>query len=224
MIGVALSRWTMSYFATALIALIAAEGLMLAGFGYPNAAISAPQSLVLVHLVAIGWLSLLLCGALFQFVPVLVARSLYSNSLPLPTLALLVSGLCALLLGFLQLSGSIGSRFGFFPAAAILLGAGFALVVTEFFGWLHKHANATACFLTSENLSGSQSARDVSVVSAGVHNAFVLRKVRGLVGFLYGQSVHVSSYGNGNAIVVFSKIRHHAGFSDSRLNTIAKLS
>ena len=129
MIGVALSRWTMSYFATALIALIAAEGLMLAGFGYPNAAISAPQSLVLVHLVAIGWLSLLLCGALFQFVPVLVARSLYSNSLPLPTLALLVSGLCALLLGFLQLSGSIGSRFGFFPAAAILLGAGFALVI-----------------------------------------------------------------------------------------------
>ena len=129
MIGVALSRWTMSYFATAVIALIAAEGFMLAGFGYPNAAIGAPHSLLLVHLVAIGWLSLLLCGALFQFVPVLVARSLYSNSLPLPTLGLLVTGLIALLLGFLQLNGNIAAGFNFFPAAAILLGAGFSLVI-----------------------------------------------------------------------------------------------
>ena len=43
MVGVALSRWTMSYFATALLALIVAEGLMLAGIGYPHAPIAAPE-------------------------------------------------------------------------------------------------------------------------------------------------------------------------------------
>lgn len=128
-VGVALSRWTMSYFATAVLALIAAEGFMLAGIGYPHAPIAAPASLLLVHLVAIGWLSLLMCGALFQFVPVLVNRPLYSNTLPLPTLILLVTGLAALLLGFAQLGETIQKPFGFFPAAAILLGAGFVLVL-----------------------------------------------------------------------------------------------
>ncbi|MGB3864562.1 MAG: hypothetical protein WBA29_02905 [Xanthobacteraceae bacterium] len=129
MVGVALSRWTMSYFATALLALIAAEALMLAGFGYPAAPLRAPDTLLLVHLVAIGWLSLLMCGALFQFVPVLIARPLYSDMLPLPTLCLLAAGLAALLCGFLQLGGHVDHGFGFFPAAAILLGAGFALVL-----------------------------------------------------------------------------------------------
>ncbi|ABE62279.1 conserved hypothetical protein [Nitrobacter hamburgensis X14] len=129
MVGVALSRWTMSYFATAVIALLAAEGLMLAGIGYPQAPIGAPASLLLVHLIAIGWLSLLMCGALFQFAPVLVAKPLYNNALPLPTLGLLIAGLAALLLAFLQLGGTIHAPFGLFPAAAVLLGAGFGLVL-----------------------------------------------------------------------------------------------
>ena len=33
--GITLSRWTMSYFATALVALLTALGLMVAGNGYP---------------------------------------------------------------------------------------------------------------------------------------------------------------------------------------------
>ncbi|HRP18142.1 MAG TPA: thioredoxin family protein [Ginsengibacter sp.] len=90
----------MTYFASALIALLVAECLMAAGFGYPAVAAGAPETLVLVHIVAIGWLSLLMCGALFQFVPVLVARPLYDGSLPLPTLGCLVGGLIFLLLGF----------------------------------------------------------------------------------------------------------------------------
>jgi len=69
------------------------------GFGYPTADIAMPQSLLVVHLVAIGWLSLLMCGALFQFVPVLIARPLHSDGLPLPTLASLAAGL--FLLAFL---------------------------------------------------------------------------------------------------------------------------
>ncbi len=129
MVGVSLSRWTMLYFASALVALVVAEGLMAAGYGYPAVPIEAPETLVVVHVVAIGWLSLLMCGALFQFVPVLVARPLHSNSLPLPTLGCLVTGLAALLLGFLQLAGHTMLGVAFFPIAGLLLGAGFSLAV-----------------------------------------------------------------------------------------------
>ena len=129
MIGVTLSRWTMSYFAVALAALVLGEMLMVAGYGFPSAAVRAPQTLVLVHIVAIGWLSLLLCGALFQFVPVLVARSLHSNMLPLPALLFLVAGLGALVAGFLQLAGTIGPAPALLPLGATSLAIGFALAL-----------------------------------------------------------------------------------------------
>jgi len=128
-VGATLSRWTMSYFAAALACLVGAEILMAAGFGFPGLAIGAPETLLLVHLVAIGWLSLLMLGALFQFVPVLIAKPIYSNALPLPTLLLLLIGLTALLLGFLQLAGRISGAFPYFPAAAVFLGLGFALAL-----------------------------------------------------------------------------------------------
>jgi hypothetical protein len=102
---------------------------MVAGYGFPAVPIQAPQTLVLVHLIAIGWLSLLLCGALFQFVPVLVARSLYSNTLPLPALLLLLAGLGALLAGFLQLAGTIDFAPSLLPYGAISLAIGFTLVL-----------------------------------------------------------------------------------------------
>ncbi|MDG4892494.1 hypothetical protein P9272_02640 [Mesorhizobium sp. WSM4976] len=129
MIGVSLSRWTMSYFAAALLFLIAAEVLMMLGYGFPRAELQAPETLILVHLVAIGWLSLLMCGALFQFVPVLVAQPLHNDMLPLPALASLVAGLAALVLGFLQLAGRVSLQPPFFAFAGALLGSGFALVL-----------------------------------------------------------------------------------------------
>lgn len=129
MIGVSLSRWTMSYFAAALFSLVTAESFMAGGYGYPNAAIGAPETLILVHVVAIGWLSLLMCGALFQFVPVLVAHPLHSNRLPLPTLLALLAGLAALILGFLQLAGRIDPAPPFFVFASVLLACGFALTL-----------------------------------------------------------------------------------------------
>lgn len=127
--GVTLSRWTLSYFAAALCCLLVAECLMVSGYGFPAAAISAPETLILVHLVTIGWLSMLLCGALFQFVPVLVARPLYSNFLPLPALLCLIAGLAALIGGFLQLAGRLSLQMPCFSVAAGLLGTGFALVL-----------------------------------------------------------------------------------------------
>lgn len=127
--GVTLSRWTMSYFAAALIFLLIAELLMVAGYGYPATAIAAPETLILVHVTAIGWLSLLLCGALFQFVPVLIAHPIHSQTLPLPALAFLIAGLGALIAGFLQLAGFIAPHALCFPVAGFLLSIGFALVL-----------------------------------------------------------------------------------------------
>jgi hypothetical protein len=129
MIGASLSRWTMSYFAAALLALVAAEIMMAVGYGFPYAALQAPETLILVHVVAIGWLSLLMCGALFQFLPVLLARPLHSDTLPLPTLLLLLAGLAALILGFLQLTGRFDPTFPFFALGGLLLGLGFALML-----------------------------------------------------------------------------------------------
>jgi hypothetical protein len=121
----------MAYFAAALAALVLAEGLMAAGYGYPAAALKAPETLILVHIVAIGWLSLLMCGALFQFVPVLTARPLHNDSIPLPALVCLVTGLAALVLGFLQLAGHVQPDAPVFPLAAGLLGLGFGLTVWD---------------------------------------------------------------------------------------------
>jgi hypothetical protein len=129
MIGASLSRWTMSYFAAALVALVAAEALMAAGYGYPHAPLQAPDTLILVHVVAIGWLSLLMCGALFQFLPVLLARPLYNDTLPLPALLSLIAGLAALILGFLQLAGGFDVKCPLFAVAGLLLGLGFTLVL-----------------------------------------------------------------------------------------------
>jgi hypothetical protein len=129
MVGVSLSRWTMSYFAAALVALLVAEFMMTVGYGFPEAALAAPETLILVHVVAIGWLSLLMCGALLQFVPVLVVQPLYSDRLALPALGLLIAGLAALVIGFLQLAGHADPDIPAFAFAAVLLGSGFALVL-----------------------------------------------------------------------------------------------
>lgn len=122
-----LSRWTMAFFAMALIFLISAEGLMVSGYGFPNDAIEAPGTLVIVHLVAVGWLSLLMCGALFQFVPVLVAQPLRRAPLALPAFACLTAGLCFLLAGFLQLSGAFEIGIPFLVLGGTFLPLGFAL-------------------------------------------------------------------------------------------------
>lgn len=127
MVGVSLSRWTMSYFAVALLALLGAELLMIAGFGFPSQSIATPQTLVLVHIVAIGWLSLLVSGALIQFVPVLVVKPLAYPELPIVALALLVAGLVSLVAGFLGMAGLDVSSVPWLPLGAIALTAGFSL-------------------------------------------------------------------------------------------------
>jgi hypothetical protein len=131
MIGGSLFRWTMAWFASALAWLLVALALMLAGIGYPAADIASPDTLVLVHAVTIGWLSLAMCGALFQFVPVLVAKPLFAEQWALPALGLLTAGLVCLLGGFLALGGRLPLALWLLPAGAVLLVTGFTLVIID---------------------------------------------------------------------------------------------
>lgn len=140
--GTALSRWTMSYFTAALAFLVGAQVLMIAGYGFPAVPAEAPETLILVHMVTIGWLSLLMCGALFQFVPVLIAQPLRGGRLVLPALICLLSGLAFLLVGFLQLAGTIDTDLPLLAVAGMLLPAGFLLVVGVLVGTLVR-ANLT---------------------------------------------------------------------------------
>lgn len=129
MIGAALSRWTLSYFAASLVFLIAGVGLMAGGFGYPFHGIRAPETLIVVHIIAIGWLALLMSGALLQFVPVLVAKPLWGSSAQLPALLLLLTGLTGLLFSFAGMSGLLDNSVWLLPMSGLLLIAGFSLIV-----------------------------------------------------------------------------------------------
>lgn len=126
--GATLSRWTMSYFAIACLMLLTAQGLMAVGYGYPAASIGAPETLVVVHVTVIGWLSLLMGGALLQFVPVLVARPLVGGRFAAPALVLLAGGLAALVAGFVALSGSLDLPLFLLPLGGGMLLAGFGLL------------------------------------------------------------------------------------------------
>jgi hypothetical protein len=105
--GAPISRWTMAYFAAALSFFIAALVAMGSGFGLPSASFDAPSTLAVVHLIAVGWLGLLFCGALLQFVPVLAATQLRMPWLAGPALLMLLTGLVALVAGFLGLGGHV---------------------------------------------------------------------------------------------------------------------
>lgn len=98
-----LSRWTPAMFAAALLNFGLGLLLSVLGLGWPARPATGPISLAMVHLLTIGWLTLLMFAALFQFVPVITSRKLPNQALPLITLigvegglALMVGGFCSL--------------------------------------------------------------------------------------------------------------------------------
>lgn len=130
MISNRLSRWTLLFFACALVDFVAAQGLILAGVTWPLQPLWAPGTLVAVHLLAVGWLLLLILGALFQFVPVITSRPLASQRLSLATLAAVQTGLLAMVGGFLGVTGEVPVLAPALPAGAatVLLGVLIACV------------------------------------------------------------------------------------------------
>ena len=119
-----LSRWTLLFFACALVNLLAAEGLILAGLTWPTRATSTPGTLVAVHLLTIGWLLLLMLGALFQFVPVITSKPLVSQRFALATLVAVQGGLIGMICSFLGLGGESSIHAVALPTggAAVLVG------------------------------------------------------------------------------------------------------
>ncbi len=105
MFGSAISRWTMSYFWAAIAFFVLAQAVMVAGVAYPNASLFAPATLATVHLLTIGWLTLLMLGALHQFLPVITAQTMVANWSALVSLVAILMGLGGMEAGFLALAG-----------------------------------------------------------------------------------------------------------------------
>ncbi|MBU3030589.1 hypothetical protein [Paracoccus marinaquae] len=121
-----LARWTLSWFASALLFLIAALALAVLLAPAPGEW-TGGRGLALVHLLAIGWLSQMMFGALTQFLPVLLAHPLLWPHLSPVALALTGAGTLLLALGFTGLEGW-SPGFLLLPLAPVLLGAGFGLI------------------------------------------------------------------------------------------------
>ena len=101
--GDRVSRWTPLIFACALANFILAQLLIIAGVSWPAASDASGSTLAAVHLLTIGWLTLLMFGALFQFVPVLTSHRLRSHKLSLGALLLTELGLAGMVCGFFLL-------------------------------------------------------------------------------------------------------------------------
>lgn len=106
MISNRLSRWTLLFFACALVNFLAAQLVILSGVSWPFQPMYASGTLVAVHLLTVGWLLLLMLGALFQFIPVITSNVLPSQRLELVTLGAIEIGLLLMICGF------IGMGFG----------------------------------------------------------------------------------------------------------------
>ncbi|HET7306647.1 MAG TPA: hypothetical protein VFK24_02375 [Gammaproteobacteria bacterium] len=122
MISNRLSRWTLSFFGCALLNFIAAQALVIAGVSWPAQSWAAPGTLVAVHLLTIGWLLLLMLGALFQFVPVMTSKMLPSQNAALAALVGVEVGLLGMICGFVALGQGL-------PGLAHCLPVGGGLVI-----------------------------------------------------------------------------------------------
>jgi len=123
MLGSAVSRWTMLHFGVALAFFLIAQLSMVAGVSFPAASLSAPMTLAIVHLLTIGWLTVLMLGALHQFIPVITAQGKVAGTSALVSLILMLIGLGAMQAGFVALDGRLP------PAALTALPVGGILVL-----------------------------------------------------------------------------------------------
>lgn len=107
MFGSVISRWTMAHFWAAVILFIVAQAAMAAGFAFPTASLGAPTTLAAVHLLTVGWITVLMLGALHQFLPVITAQSIVAGRSALVSLIAILTGLAGMEAGFLAMGGIV---------------------------------------------------------------------------------------------------------------------
>lgn len=205
--GAALSRWTMTYFAAALLFLLLGETMMVAGYGFPSAPLGAPETLMLVHIITIGWLTLLMLGALLQFVPVLVGRSLRVERLALPALLLIVVGLLCLEVGFAALAGTVllNTYDLAAGAAALVLGIVIAVTIIGLTLWPARPLTVPArfvaigigCLVATAMLGGAfalelSGTAESEIASRLVLNGLPIHAILGLGGWMSFTAIGVS--------------------------------
>ena len=122
-----LSRWTPLIFACALVNFLLAQALVVAGMTWPEVALTAGSTLAAVHLITLGWLTLLMFGALFQFVPVIAGKPLVSQWLSLAVLILVELGLAGMAIGFLALDRGASRLRQCLPVGGMVVLAGVLL-------------------------------------------------------------------------------------------------
>lgn len=105
MFGSVISRWTMAHFWVALACFVAAQAEMALGIAFPAASLFDPLTLTAVHLLTIGWITLLMLGALHQFLPVITAQTIVAGRSALISLIAIAAGLIGMETGFLALAG-----------------------------------------------------------------------------------------------------------------------
>ncbi len=118
--GERISRWTPATFGCAFVNFVLAQLLLVAGVSWPVAPDISGATLATVHLLTIGWITLLMFGALFQFVPVLTGRTLWRQNLSLGALLFIELGLAGMAVGFFRLGT---------PWGLLLIGGGSAVTL-----------------------------------------------------------------------------------------------
>lgn len=147
--GTSLSRWTMSYFAAALFFLLFAECLLAIGGWVPSLDVTEPNALIVVHSTAIGWLGLLMIGALLQFGPVLTGLSLPAENLSLAALGGIVMGLVLLIFGFRSIEAGSEAAGPVMIAAASILAISILSIASIFLSllWRGRRAHEASRFV-----------------------------------------------------------------------------
>lgn len=131
MMGAAVSRWTMLHFGAALTFFLLAQLALVVGGAFPVISLSAPMTLAVVHLLTIGWLTILMLGALHQFIPVITAQGRVAGTSALVSLIFMLVGLGAMEAGFLTLDGRLPTDvLTALPIGGTLVLVGVAIAVT----------------------------------------------------------------------------------------------
>ncbi|ANL74519.1 hypothetical protein AMC83_PB00189 (plasmid) [Rhizobium phaseoli] len=203
-VGTTLSRWTMAYFGAALFFLLLAESLLSAGLWAPSSAVAEPRALIIVHSMTIGWLGLLMIGALLQFTPVLTGLGLPTGRLDLPCLAGTVAGLGLLLCGFQLIDvGSAAAGPAMVAASVVLL--------------------ASLLSIASVLLSGLWRGRAAHVASRLVMLAIVCLAVTVVLGSLFAVTVSGVTATPGISAFVVNALPFHASFGLAGWMTFAAI-